>query len=336
VAARSLVEPALLTLGAGGLAWLGLKGGLLAAYLVAQLATLGVAVFGVARLYPLREIPRPNWSRMRRIAAQSAPTGLADCMNLAFLATGVVAVGHFLGDARLGIYGMAQNLETALSKIRQAFDMVVVPMVSQWMTDRSDGIVDQLRGVGRWILSAQLPVFVVILLLGDRLLGLLGKSFSSGAAVLSLLALAAVVDGTANLAQVPLFLRRPRLNSAIAAGMLATHIGLSFVLVPRLGLVGAGVSMAVAVTVAGLLRQLEIRRLFGRWLVNPALLKPIAAAAVGFAAAKLIAFIAPPNALWRGVSVAAFLVGYGLLLLAMEPDLRRRMSALTLGKLFRR
>ncbi|MEO6338612.1 MAG: oligosaccharide flippase family protein, partial [Caulobacteraceae bacterium] len=114
VAARSVVEPALLTLGAAALGLLGRPSGLLEAYTVAQLASFGIAVLGVARRYRWREFQWPRWSRMRRYAAISLPTGLADCMNLGFLTTGVVAVGQFSGPAALGVYGMAQNLETAL------------------------------------------------------------------------------------------------------------------------------------------------------------------------------------------------------------------------------
>lgn len=335
VVARSLVEPAVLTLGVLLLGVTGMKGGLLAAYAVAQISALTVAVVGVARRYEWARRPRPDGSRIRRFAALSAPTGLADCMNLGFTAIGVVSVGHFLGAGALGVYGMAQNFETALSKIRQAFDMVVVPAASHWIACRSDGVVDQLRSVGRWILSAQLPLLGIFLLAGDLLLGLLGKGFSEGAAILSLLAVAAVIDGTANLAQVPLFLTRPTLHFLIALATLALHAGLSWVLVPRLGLVGTGFSMAAAWGMAGALRQLAVRRLLGRWLVDASLLKPAAAFFAGLVAAWAAMVLLPPTTSSRVTACLLFLSVYSALLVALEADLRRRLKAIA-GRLPRR
>ena len=325
VAARSIVEPALLTLGAAALGLLGRPSGLLEAYTIAQLSSFGIAVLGVARRYRWGGIKPPRWSRMRAYAAISFPTGLADCMNLAFLTTGVVAVGQFSGPAALGVYGMAQNLETALSKIRQAFDMIVVPTVGRRLNDQGPELVDQLRDIGRWILNAQLPIFMLFLLFGDLILGLFGKDFASGAAVLAGLALVAVIDGTLNLAQVPLYLKRPRTNSLIAFTGLSTHIAMSWLLVPRFGPVGAAISMTIAVTLAGGLRQYATRRLLGRWLIDVRMLKPIVAAAAGFAAAKAIAVCGAPTLATRLIGGVGFLVVYGLTVTALDADLRRRL-----------
>ena len=262
---------------------------------------------------------------MRAYAAVSFPTGLADCMNLGFLTTGVVAVGQFSGPAALGVYGMAQNLETALSKIRQAFDMIVVPTVGRRLNDQGAELTAQLRDIGRWILNAQLPLFMLFVLFGDLVLGLFGRDFASGAPVLVWLALVAVIDGTLNLAQVPLYLKRPRTNSLIAFTGLAVHICLSCVLVPRLGPVGAGISMACAVSLAGCLRQAATRRLLGYWLVDFTMLKPIVAAGAGYAAARALTPGDAPGIATRLIGGAGFLGVYGLTVAALDADLRRRL-----------
>ena len=324
VAARSVVEPALLTLSAAGLGLMGRPSGLLEAYTLAQLSSFGIAVLGVARRYRWCAAHRPSWRRMKAYAAVSFPTGLADCMNLAFMTTGVVAVGQFSGPAALGVYGMAQNLETALSKIRQAFDMVVAPTVGRRLNDGGAELTAQLRDIGRWILNAQLPLFMLFLLFGDLVLGLFGKHFATGAPVLVWLTLVAVIDGTLNLAQVPLYLKRPRTNSVIAFTGLAVHIGLCCVLVPKLGPVGAGISMACAVSLAGCLRQTATRRLLGHWLVDFKMLKPIVAAGAGYAVAKAIAPGDAPTAT-RLIAGAGFLAVYGVTVVALDADLRRRL-----------
>ena len=326
VAARSIVEPALLTLAAAGLGLMGRSSGLLEAYTLAQLAAFAIAVLGAARRYNWCAAHRPSWRRMRAYAAVSFPTGLADCMNLAFLTTGAVAVGQFSGAAALGVYGMAQNLETALSKIRQAFDMIVAPTVGRRLNDEGAVLAAQLRDIGRWILNAQLPLFMLFLMLGDLVLGLFGKQFASGWQVLVWLTLVAVIDGTLNLAQVPLYLKRPRTNSVIAFVGLALHVALCWVLVPRMGPVGAGISMGSAVTLAGALRQVATRRLLGHWLVDFKMLKPIVAAGAGYAIARMIA-PADAQTPTRLIAAAGFYAIYGVTVVAVDADLRRRLLA---------
>jgi O-antigen/teichoic acid export membrane protein len=196
-------------------------------------------------------------------------------------------------------------------------------------------LVDQLRSVGRWILSAQLPGLGVCLLVGDMILGLLGKGFSAGWGVLVWLAVAAVIDGTANLAQVPLFLTRPRLHFLIALATLAIHAGLSWILVPRLGLAGTGVSMAVAYGLAGGLRQLAVRRLLGRWLFDVALVKPLAAFGLALLAAYGAMRALPPEPSWRWLCCGVFFAVYTAVLAALEGDLRRRVVAAVAGRFSR-
>jgi len=327
VTARSLVEPALVTLGAAALGAMGRASGLLEAYAVAQVAALTVAVVGVGRLLSWRRLSWPNWARMRRYAASSAPTGFADCMNLAFLATGTVAVGHFGGPAAVGVYGMALNLETALSKIRQAFDMIVVPVVSQSLAQRSAEVTAQLRDIGRWVLNAQLPVLAIFVLFGDLLLGLFGRDFAAGGTVLAWLGLAAVIDGALNLAQVPLYLQRPKTNFLIALLALALHAALSCVLVPRFGAVGAGISMSATLALAGIMRQAAARRLLGQWLVDLRMLRPVVAAGIGFGIAALIAALVERSIGGRLIGGAGFLVAYAVVAIALDADLRRRLTA---------
>ncbi|MEO6340140.1 MAG: polysaccharide biosynthesis C-terminal domain-containing protein, partial [Caulobacteraceae bacterium] len=213
----------------------------------------------------------------------------------------------------------------ALSKIRQAFDMIVVPTVGQRLNEQGAELAAQLRDIGRWILNAQLPLFMLFLLFGDLILGLFGKDFASGAKVLAWLALVAVIDGTLNLAQVPLYLKRPRTNSLIAFTGLAVHIGLCCVLVPRLGPVGAGISMASAVTLAGCLRQGATRRLLGHWLVDFSMLKPIVAAGAGYAVAKAVAPGDAPTVATRLIAGAGFIGVYAATVATLDADLRRRL-----------
>jgi len=327
VVGRSIVEPLMVTVGALalGLAGLGAKG-LLIGYMAAQAVTLAIAVFGAARRLPSsREPLRLDLGRVRSMAATSLPTGLADCVSLGFNAVSVVLIGHLVGEAALGVYGMAMNLETALSKVRQAFDMVVVPIISQGVpAERRSYVIEHLRMVARSILTAQLPLLAACVLFGADILELFGKGFSTGAVILGLLALAAVIDGVLNLAQVPLFLSKPKSNLGIAVVALALNLGLGAMLAPRLGLPGVGLGVVAALAFAGVARQLMVKRLLGRSLLAPDLWRPIVATAGAAAAATVVLKALPNTAANHGLAAATLALGYLVLLGAVDHRLRRQ------------
>lgn len=333
---RSLVEPAVITVGALGFGLAGFGApGLLIAYMAAQALTLAVAGLGVARRFSCKpRLARFDFGRARAMVAQSLPTGVADCVGLGFNTVGVFLTGNLLGDAAVGVYGMAQNLETTLSKVRQAFDMIVVPLVSRGLSEQGDSdVVDQLRMISRSILSAQLPVLAIIALFGSDILGLFGKGFRTGGVLLTLMALAAVIDGVVNLAQVPLFLSRPKTNLAIAVGALAANLGLGLWLIPRLGVAGAGVAIVVALTATAVARQMFVRRIFGRSLLSLALWRPVAAT-LGAAAVAALMLRLP----WRlpfehGLAAAGLVISYVSLLSLLDPTLRRGAVAWATGRI---
>ena len=338
VLGRSIVEPLMVT---GGAFAFGLAGhgaqGLLIGYIAAQVVTLGMAALGVARRFPKTPEPlRVEVSQMRAMAARSLPTGIADCVGLGFNAASIVLIGNLVGEAALGVYGMALNIETALSKVRQAFDMVVVPVISaSFAAAQSSKVIDQLQMVGRWILTAQLPLLAACLLFGGDILGLFGKSFQQGAPILGLLALAAVIDGVLNLAQAPLFLSRPKSNLGIAVVALALNLGIGAVLAPRLGVTGVGLGMVAALAVASLARQLIIRRQFGRSLLTRAFWRPLAAVLAAGSAASLILDLGPGTGRSHALAAAVLVIGYILVLALVDRQLRRWAVTWTMARLAR-
>lgn len=330
VVGRSIIEPLMITTGAWAFGAAGIGApGLLIAYIAAQVVALAVSGFGVSRCYAWsRPIAAPDITRMRTFALRSAPTGFSDCIGLGFNAAGIVLIGNLLGEAALGVFGMAQNLETALSKVRQAFDMIVVPVVSRGFAEQGEAyVIDQLRTIARYILTAQLPLLAISLVFGADIMGLFGESFRAGAPLLALLALAAVIDGVINLAQVPLFLSRPKINLGIAAAALGLNLSLGAFLTPRLGSVGVGVAIVAALTAAALARQVLVKRLFGRSLLTPLFWRPIGAVAGATAAAALILRFEPNTLRAHAAAAAGLAVGYLGLLGLFDPQLRRRAVA---------
>lgn len=99
------------------------------------------------------------------------------------------------------------------------------------------------------IAALLLPAIVLVVVVGERVLGLFGEAYEAGASLLLVLAIAAIPDALTNLGIAVLRLeRRFRLASAITLGMAAITLGLAAVLVTSLGIVGVGVAWLVAQT----------------------------------------------------------------------------------------
>ena len=99
-----------------------------------------------------------------------------------------------------------------------------------------------------------LPAMAVMLLIGDRLLGLFGQEYSAaGTAVLRVLVLAAVPVAV-NLLYIGISRVRKRLRGVVlvSGGVAVGTLGLSYLLIPSLGTVGPAVGWLVSQSLVAL------------------------------------------------------------------------------------
>jgi O-antigen/teichoic acid export membrane protein len=107
------------------------------------------------------------------------------------------------------------------------------------------------------------PVFLLILCNSRDLLGILGPRFAAGALALSILAfghLLKVVFGTG--AVLLVLGGRQRLEAGNAAAAAVLNMSLNYMLIPRLGLVGAAISTTTSLVMLSVLRLIQVARAF--------------------------------------------------------------------------
>jgi O-antigen/teichoic acid export membrane protein len=331
VMARSVIEPMTLMLSSFLFYFLGLKQfGLFFAYGLSILGAVTVAVYGVARVFSLKSlVPGPRL--FRRIVGMikfSGPTAFNDLVTILLFRVDVFIISHFCTRAELGIYGMAQQFATSAQKIHESFNPIVAPVVSSLIARGPViAIRHQLAQVSRWIFSLQLVIVIGIVFYGATLLTIVGSNYAAGGMALTFLVLAEMVNGSFGVSDLPLLFKRPALNPIVTSFGFAVQAALCFILVPRIGITGAALSLALTYFLMNLTRILLLLALFRVLILEWTLLRPIAVGILTALAISLLRF-SFPLAGWpeAALGVPATLIIYGALMLLFGLNSSEKMA----------
>lgn len=168
------------------------------------------------------------------------------------------AIGYFLSSAEVGYYRVAFMLASTTLIVLQSITPIFKPMVVESQNDET--LQNQYRTVTRWITILTLPIVTTFVLAPELYLSLF---FTREYAVVSTALVALAVGYLANSALGPEGmvlegLGHTRLTLFNTVILIVTNAVLDVVLVPRIGVVGAGIATATALTVAGIMGVFEV------------------------------------------------------------------------------
>ncbi len=297
VYSRSLAEPVTLTVASVVAYYAGAREhGLAIAYTLSLWVAAVTTVWFFVRVYSLRRCFQTRIDRreMRQLVAFSGPTAVYDLLLMLADKVDVLLVSYFLPASSVGVYGMARQFATVTKKIRAGFDRILGPVLSDSLAagDR-ERAEHQIVLVARWILTAECAIVVFFTFFAGSFLGLLEGGFAAGATALVLLMVADAINGSLGVAEFPVVFLRPRVNVAIGLAMLLVGIATNLVLIPPLGLVGAGAAVALTAATVNAARVGITRRMFGLATLHPSLLKPLIAAVPAAAGVWLVRATVP-------------------------------------------
>jgi O-antigen/teichoic acid export membrane protein len=167
-------------------------------------------------------------------------------------------IGYFLGTAPVGRYRVAYLLAANLLIVLHAFTPIFKPMVAENISN-SAVLGRRYRLATRWITILTLPTAITLILAPEAFLSVLFTpeyAVASGATVA--LAIGYLINaGVGPEGMVLEGLGRTRLTLLNTIVLLSVNVALDVLLVPRLGILGAGIGTATARTVASLLGAVE-------------------------------------------------------------------------------
>lgn len=306
------------------------------AVIAGTLASGAVAWWCARGLFPASRHGAGSAVELPALLRDSGAIAAYDFLNIGIMNLDVLMLGLFVGRApgvtvgTVGVYAAAATMGGGLRKINQAFGPAFMTTLA-WQMKLGHIAEAQatFAAVARWMLTVLLPAVAVFALAGGALMSIYGAAFVQGAAWLAIAGAASALNAFVGLGETILMVSRPRINfgnavAAIVAGVLS-HV----LLIPRLGPLGAAISVLVPYTVYGVLRGVEITWLFDWHWPWRALAKPVAAALVGLMPALAVRLSTHGLAM-QGVSAAVFLATYAATwrLIGLEPSDRALLDHL--------
>ena len=275
VRARSIIEPWVLSIAALALAFTAWKSdGMLIAYLLSMLAACFAAMApALARFgWPRDWWPEP--ARIWRLIRTNVPLAGADLAEWGARRLDIFILGRFASAEIVGIYYVAQQIASLPQRLKSSFDPILGPVLARNLAAGNLAkVAGHVRQISFWVAAVQLGVVLAFGLVGKAAMGLFGPAFASGALVLVALLTVELFAAQAAVAEGALiYLARGR-NLMWSIIGLAVQAGLSLLLVPMDGplgaMIGGGVGAALALAIAALLQSVAKSRLLQGQLGHP-------------------------------------------------------------------
>ena len=159
-------------------------------------------------------------------------------------------LAYYLGSREVGIYSISYSFAEKVILIpSSALMFAATPiLINAWEEGEFSEIGETLGRIIRWYLLGCLPVLVLIVLFGKDLLAVLVASdFQEGAIVVPFVAIGVAAWGLSQYAtRILILLERSVLLMALVLVGALVNVALNVALIPRYGLLGAGISTTIA------------------------------------------------------------------------------------------
>jgi len=213
-------------------------------------------------------------------------------------------LGFYLPSADVGIYNVAALIASLTTFVLLSFNAIFSSVIADvYHRGRTDLLRSLFRSVTRWIMIPTLAIYAWILAGGDATLSVFGDEFVRGYPALALLATGMSFGASAGSVGLCLAMTgHQRYNVLNTLAMAAISIGLNVVLVPRMGIAGAGLATGAAFVLVNIARIIEVRVLLGISPYGRGTIKVVLTAAIVLSAAFLVRrYVAVPHNLLGSV-----------------------------------
>lgn len=230
------------------------------------------ALIGVGLMqYHFRQLIMPNDIvdpiPLGEILRISSPMMMTASMTYLIGQTGVVFLAIFSTEVDVGYYAVAVKLATLVAFLLSAINSMAAPKFSELY---STGDMDELFYIAkkstRLIFWSTAPILLFLIFFGEIILAeIFGPSFDLAYPVMLILIAGQLVNcmsGSTGIFMNMTGNEKIFRNILIGAGLL--NVTLSILLVPRLGILGAGISAALCMAIWNLVTLLYIKRKYGR------------------------------------------------------------------------
>lgn len=257
---KNLLNPLIRILGAmvlvsTGAGLLGLVGGYLLGIALAIVCGLTFLVYEADWIRSVKSSPISN----RSLVSYSLPLVLAGVIYSLVGQIDYFIIGYFLNSAEVGQYRVAYLLAVNLLIVLTAITPVFKPMVAENQSN-TPLLKSRYQLATRWITMLTIPIALTLILAPEIYLSLLfTEEYTTASAALVALAIGYLLNASFGPEGMVLEgLGHTRLTLVNTFVLVGINGILDILLVPRLGILGAGIATGTALSVAGLVGVVEI------------------------------------------------------------------------------
>lgn len=305
------------------------------------LAVYGIAVAASAimllhflhrKLFSLRRPLREARRETRQILGFSAPVFLSDLMTTFRDNVQTLLLGALSTITSVGIFAVASQMNMVGSMFQSAIAVASRPIIAE-LFDQGDRaqLGRMYQTTTKWVVTANLPMFLTLVLFPAEILSIFGRSFVAGSTALVLLACAIMADVSTGQCGIILDMTGHTMwklvNSIVR---LALSLGLSVLLIPHWGVVGAAASTLLVVSTINIMRMFQVFFLFGLLPYNLTFVKPLVAGLAALLVVLVLGRWWPAGMLYTALQIVILFAVYAgaILLLGLAPEDRAVLGRL--------
>ncbi|MDD5416928.1 MAG: flippase [Candidatus Aenigmarchaeota archaeon] len=208
----------------------------------------------------------------------SWPLMIMNISSLLSAWTNTIVLGLYKTTTEIGIYNALMPTAMLLQFPFTAFSFLFMPILTEMVAKKQiDGIRNIYSVVTRWVFMVSLPVLVLIFLFPEQIINTL---FGSEYVVASLVFIFLAIGNFVPIATGPkgytiISFGRTKISLLTWVSILLINLGLSLVLIPIYGLVGAALSFMIAMVSVHAIMLVYVNRSYGIWPFSLNYLKSI-------------------------------------------------------------
>lgn len=336
--ARDIVQPLIRLMLIVGLVMIGLNpAAALIIFGIAISTSAGLLLYFLHKVFGLIRPPQAGRRDTKQILSFSIPVFLSDLMTTFRENIQTLLLGAMSTVANVGVFAVANQINQVGSMFQSAIATAARPIISELYDQGEYAQMGRVyQTTTKWTVTANLPLFLTMLLFPEPILAIFGKSFVSGTTALILVATAIMADISTgmcgNILDMTGHTGLKLFNSIIR---LAMSLVLSVLLIPDYGVVGAALVALIVVATVNVLRLVQVFVLFRLLPYDASFIKPLGAATMALLVVLVLKQWLPSSAslLTVTLQIALLFSVYGsvILLLGLSADDR-----LVLGRVRRR
>jgi O-antigen/teichoic acid export membrane protein len=196
----------------------------------------------------------------KRILSFSWPLFFVGFLDLMNNYINTLMLGFFKTSTEVGIYGATWRTAFVIPIVLESFNSIFAPIISDLFNrEEKQRLEDLFKVVARWIFTVSLPITIVLIFFSREILSLWGSEYTLGATSLMIICLAQLINcTTGSVGFVLMMTGHSKINLINNFIGLVSTILLNLLLIPKYGVMGAALSLAIVIALINITRLVEV------------------------------------------------------------------------------